>query len=157
DVTVVVLVPGMGDEVQAIKAGIMEIADIFVVNKSDQPGAEQVAREAAEEHKPVVKTVATEGAGIAELLEASESTGKASRRFGLGTISIDHLGIAVNSLDDAAKFYERLGLTVAHRETVAAEKVDVAMLPVGESRIELLESCDPAGPIGKFVEKRGPG
>ena len=45
DITVVILVPGMGDDVQSIKAGIMEIADIFVINKSDQPGAERVERE----------------------------------------------------------------------------------------------------------------
>ena len=45
DVTVVVLVPGMGDDVQAIKAGIMEIADVFVINKADQPGADRLERE----------------------------------------------------------------------------------------------------------------
>ena len=76
-VTVVVLVPGMGDDVQAIKAGILEIADIFAINKSDQPGAERVERELqamlslADGSKPaIVKTVATTGAGIAELLAA---------------------------------------------------------------------------------------
>ena len=45
DVTVVVLVPGMGDDIQAIKAGLMEIADIFVINKADRPGADQTQRE----------------------------------------------------------------------------------------------------------------
>jgi len=76
-VTVVVLVPGMGDDVQAIKAGILEIADIFAINKSDQPGAERVEQELqamlslADGRKPaIVKTVATTGAGIAELLAA---------------------------------------------------------------------------------------
>ena len=60
-------------------------------------------------------------------------------------------------LDDAIAFYESLGLAVAHRETVATEKVDVAMLPVGDSRIELLEPTAPDSPIAKFLEKRGPG
>ena len=77
DITVVILVPGMGDDVQTIKAGIMEIADIFVINKSDHEGAERVEKEiralqslAEREDRwtpPVVKTVATEGKGVAEL------------------------------------------------------------------------------------------
>ena len=80
DVTVVILVPGMGDDVQTIKAGIMEIADIFVINKSDREGAERVEREIramqslATRHgnwiPPIVKTVASEGAGVAELAKA---------------------------------------------------------------------------------------
>jgi LAO/AO transport system kinase len=77
DITVVMLVPGMGDDVQTIKAGIMEIADIFVINKSDREGAERVEREIramqslATRHDgwvpPVVKTVASEGKGVEEL------------------------------------------------------------------------------------------
>jgi LAO/AO transport system kinase len=79
DVTVVILVPGMGDDVQTIKAGIMEIADIFVINKSDREGAERVEREIramqslATRHDhwtpPIVKTVASEGVGTKELAE----------------------------------------------------------------------------------------
>ncbi len=82
DVTIVVLVPGMGDDVQTIKAGIMEIADIFVINKSDREGAERVEREIramqslAVRHDdwipPIVKTVASEGTGIVELVAAIE-------------------------------------------------------------------------------------
>jgi LAO/AO transport system kinase len=77
DVTVLILVPGMGDDVQTIKAGIMEIADIFVINKSDREGADRVEREIRAMQSlaprkdrwtpPVVKTVASEGKGIAEL------------------------------------------------------------------------------------------
>ena len=77
DITVVILVPGMGDDVQTIKAGIMEIADIFVINKSDREGAERVEREILAMQTlasrgdgwtpPIVKTVANEGKGIAEL------------------------------------------------------------------------------------------
>src|SRR6185295_5507419 len=70
---------------------------------------------------------------------------------------IDHLGIAVSALDSAIAFYEALGLSVTHRETVAAEKVNVAMMPAGDSRIELLEPTGPDSPITKFLEKRGPG
>lgn len=79
DITVVILVPGMGDDVQSIKAGIMEIADIFVINKSDHDGAERVEREiralqslAARAEgwtPPIVKTVASEAKGIEELAE----------------------------------------------------------------------------------------
>ena len=82
DITIVILVPGMGDDVQTIKAGIMEIADIFVINKSDRDGAEHVEREIralqslATRHDgwtpPIVKTVASEGKGIVELAEAIE-------------------------------------------------------------------------------------
>ena len=77
NITVVILVPGMGDDVQTIKAGIMEIADIFVINKSDREGAERVEREIralqslAMRHDgwtpPIVKTVASEAKGIDEL------------------------------------------------------------------------------------------
>jgi LAO/AO transport system kinase len=80
DVTVVILVPGMGDDVQTIKAGIMEIADIFVINKSDHEGAERVEREiralqslamrADNWTPPVVKTVATDGQGVPDLASA---------------------------------------------------------------------------------------
>ena len=80
DVTVVILVPGMGDDVQTIKAGIMEIADIFVINKSDHDGAERVEREIralqslAVRHDgwtpSIVKTVAIEGGGVKELAAA---------------------------------------------------------------------------------------
>ncbi|HEY6306376.1 MAG TPA: methylmalonyl Co-A mutase-associated GTPase MeaB [Candidatus Angelobacter sp.] len=80
DITVVILVPGMGDDVQTIKAGIMEIADIFVINKSDREGADRVEREirgmqslAVRGDKwtpPIVKTVAVEGKGVPELATA---------------------------------------------------------------------------------------
>jgi len=80
DTTVVILVPGMGDDVQTIKAGIMEIADVFVINKSDRDGAERVEREIRamqtlsirkdEWVPPIVKTVASEGHGIADLAKA---------------------------------------------------------------------------------------
>jgi LAO/AO transport system kinase len=165
-VTIVVLVPGMGDDVQAIKAGIMEIADIFAINKSDQPGADQVEREIqmmlslADGRQPaIVKTVATESKGIDELLEAVRKTSRSvvSARIQNSPVSIDHLGIAVNSLQEAEAFYESLGLEVTHHESIPTEKVNVALLPAGDSRIELLEPAAPDSPISKFLEKRGPG
>ncbi len=226
DVTVVVLVPGMGDDVQAIKAGIMEIADVFVVNKADQPGADSLEREILAVQglstrpdgwvPPIVRAVATENQGIGETLVAirsflSRPTSKdravsnwtlrlremlrerlmgrfanidflaaaaevAARRCDPYTIvhswmkkagmktagsdkfEIDHLGVAVRSLDGALAFYEKqLGFAVSLRETVAQEKVNVAMLPAGPSRIELLEASEPDSVIAKFIEKRGEG
>jgi LAO/AO transport system kinase len=81
DVSIVVLVPGTGDDVQALKAGIMEIADIFVVNKADREGADRLVSSVesnlalhayadGEWRPPIVKTVATTGQGVAELVEA---------------------------------------------------------------------------------------
>ncbi len=71
---------------------------------------------------------------------------------------IDHLGIAVRSLDQALQFYQdQLGFTVSLREAVPAEKVSVAMLPAGGPRIELLEASSPDSTIGKFIDKRGEG
>jgi LAO/AO transport system kinase len=96
DVSIVVLVPGLGDEVQALKAGIMEIADIFVVNKADREGAERVVSEIesmlslATSHGPspvIVRTVASEDRGIPDVLLAigdfrrqAESSGLLARR-----------------------------------------------------------------------------
>jgi LAO/AO transport system kinase len=96
DTTVVLLAPGMGDGVQAAKAGILEVADVFVVNKADRDGAAQAARELRHmiglgEHGawtvPVLRTVASQGEGIAELLAAldahrswSDASGERERR-----------------------------------------------------------------------------
>ena len=71
--------------------------------------------------------------------------------------TIDHLGIAVKSLAAARAFYEKLGLEVVGEEVVEHEKVRIAMLPVGESRLELLEATDPDSPIARFIAKRGEG
>ena len=227
DVSVVVLVPGLGDEVQALKAGIMEIADVFVVNKADREGVDRVVAEiesmlslATGEGQPapqILQTVATEDRGVAELWRAVEafrarSAGSgllAERRraqlrrqleetvqavllarareraltpeelekkldrlaartvdplaaaaevmkgMGLGREwKIDHLGIAVPSLAEAVKAYEALGFTVQSTEEVPTERVRVAFLPVGESRLELLEPTDPGSVIAKFLQKR---
>jgi GTPase len=168
DVVLVVLVPGMGDDVQAFKAGIMEIADVFVINKADHPGVAQIENEIrglqSVGHRadgwvpPIVRTVATDGVGIDELVAAVERARGLRKVKPAGRIRIDHLGIAVRSVDEALKFYAgQLGMVVALRESVAQEKVMAAMLPAGESRIELLEATETDSAIGRFVEKRGEG
>jgi LAO/AO transport system kinase len=173
DVTVLVLVPGMGDEVQSLKAGVMEIADIFVVNKSDRGGAEVVEQEIVAMQglaagnvgwiPPVVRTVATTGEGVQELMEtvqrcAAEKSGRRVRASATaGGLRLDHLGVAVKSIAAARGFYEALGLVVSREETVEHEKVKTAMLPLGECRIELLEATEEDSTIGKFVAKRGEG
>lgn len=250
DVSIVVLVPGMGDSIQAIKAGIMEIADIFVINKAERDGVEQTERELiallemAERpdgwKPPIIRTVATENRGIAELAEAIELYGKFLRtqnaarqrraaiaetrivellrdkllKRALENLSADrlqqlatqvvsrerdpysivdemlsslsdsqdrekmpanqikqaamnqtdapqkinHLGVAVTSLGDALSFWrDALGLDLKEIEVVEEQGVRVAMLPIGESRIELLEATGSETPVGKFIAKRGAG
>jgi LAO/AO transport system kinase len=183
DVLVLVLVPGMGDEVQSLKAGVMEVADVFAVNKSDRGGAELVEGEILAMQSlraerggwvpPVVRTVATSGEGVKGLMEAvrrafvakagsgaGEGPRPKIRRRGTrggGSPVLDHLGVAVRSIAVARGFYEALGLMVTHEETVEHEQVKTAMLPVGQSRIELLEATQEDSTIGRFLAKRGEG
>ncbi len=70
---------------------------------------------------------------------------------------IDHLGIAVKSLASAKAIYEKLGLSVSPEETVEHEQVRLVMVPVGESRLELLEPTSESSPVAKFIAKRGEG
>jgi len=73
-------------------------------------------------------------------------------------MKINHLGIATKGIDEALKFWsDALGLENVHTEIVQDQKVKVAMLPIGESRVELLEPTDDDSPISKFLEKRGGG
>jgi LAO/AO transport system kinase len=187
DVTMLVLVPGMGDEVQSLKAGIMEIADIFVVNKADQDGADRAEREIVAMQAlgkqrprqgievwlpPVVRTVATTGEGVDKLIAQIErfvAAGPPSRRSAVakpvaGSVQslmdhpqLDHIGIAVRSIAEARGFYASLGIPTAHEETVEHEQVKTAMLPLGGMRIELLEPTAEDSTIGRFLAKRGPG
>jgi LAO/AO transport system kinase len=99
DVTLVVLVPGMGDDVQSLKAGIMEIADVFVINKADRPGADVLERELhaslslSEDGKrpPIVRTVAPEGQGIPELMRAVEEVPRKDRRAELWRLRLGEM------------------------------------------------------------------
>ena len=73
-------------------------------------------------------------------------------------LKIDHLGIAVNSIDAGKKFWtDILGLDFEGTETVTEQKVTTAFFPVGESEVELLESTDPDGPVAKYIGKKGEG
>jgi len=72
-------------------------------------------------------------------------------------IRIDHLGIAVKSIQAARGFYEELGLSITHEETVEHEQVYTAMIPIYDSRIELLEPTSEDSPVGRFLKKRGEG
>ena len=259
DITVVILVPGMGDDVQTIKAGIMEIADVFVINKSDRDGAERVEREiralqslaVRSDHwiPPIVKTVASARVGIKELAAAisayethlqkeslilqkkiqnwqdrllemlreallegarkllengaaagyaaeiaehkrdpyelvEEIVGKMEPCFRGGTgigappsgsasgtpaptlnarrgdsamPRIDHIGVAVKSLAAAKAIYEKLELSISPEEVIEAEQVRVVMVPLGESRLELLEPTSEDSVIAKFIALRGEG
>jgi LAO/AO transport system kinase len=227
DVSLVVLVPGLGDEVQTLKAGIMEIADAFVVNKADRDGVERLVAEIEAmlslspeggDAPPLVRTVATESRGVAELLdvveglhrrfeesgtlarrrrarlhrqlegavrerlmshvfrhvvapdEVEETVGRMARRevdpqtvaaeivgragIEAGGMAIDHLGVAVASLDEAVKAWKALGFSVADVHEVPTEKVRAAFIPAGEARFELLEPTDPGSVIARFLEKR---
>lgn len=138
DVTVVVLVPGMGDDVQTIKAGIMEIADVFAINKSDRPGAQRVERELtamlsisqrADGWKPpIVQTVATEGKGVDEMWAAAESYLAYLKEKGLlaGKKAANWRGRLVELLRD--RLLERLALSgerlSAYGARIAAREVD---------------------------------
>jgi len=185
DVVAVVLVPGMGDSIQSLKAGVLEIASVFALNKADREGIERLEQEIGEmlglsaaasaggDVPAIVRTVATEGAGVRELLAALDrcaSTKKlepAERVEGphqaqevLGGFArpvLDHMGIAVRSIAEAAKVYEVLGAPVSEIEEVAQERVRVQMLQVGESRIELLEATEADSAVGRFLARRGEG
>ncbi|HAF25379.1 MAG TPA: methylmalonyl Co-A mutase-associated GTPase MeaB [Blastocatellia bacterium] len=129
DISVVVLVPGMGDDIQTIKAGIMEIGDIFVINKADREGVNATEKEleallslATHEdswHPAIVKTVATEGKGIQELAEAIESY----RSFHLQTKSADGRRRAIARWRILELLRERL-ISQTLESDSASEKLD---------------------------------
>ncbi|MFN8812679.1 MAG: methylmalonyl Co-A mutase-associated GTPase MeaB [Acidobacteriota bacterium] len=160
-IVAVLLVPGQGDEIQAIKAGIMEIADLFVINKADHPGADKLYREIEMEihgERPILKAVASTGDGIPAVWACLAALPRRHPTALPPSFPIDHLGIAVANIDEALRFYQgALGMAEPTRETVASERVHVAMLPAGSSRLELLEPFGPDGPVAKFLRERGPG
>ena len=198
DVVVVVMVPGLGDEIQSIKAGILEIGDVYAVNKSDLPGADRTAHELrAVLAAPVLMVSAATGDGIDELIQSvsllAQTAGQKKRLpgsvtdilssaafgrpaagqkerskdrpfefkegpFKMNALKIDHIGVAVKSLEEGLAFYENtLGIKSQGVEEVAEQKVKVAFLPCGDSELELLESTDPEGAVARFIEKNGEG
>ena len=176
DVVAVVLVPGMGDGVQALKAGVLEIADVYVLNKADREGIDRLEQEmqavlglsSATDTRPVLRTVATTGEGVAALADAlTDARRNAAHRLlpdsALPNLPLhetpvlDHLGIAVESIEAALSLYRALGVPLLGTEAIAQERVRVAMLALGTSRMELLEPTEPDSPVGRFLAKRGPG
>jgi methylmalonyl-CoA epimerase len=75
----------------------------------------------------------------------------------MNTSQIDHIGIAVKNIEEAAKLYTDLGLKIEGTEVVESQKVKVAFIGIGQSRIELLESTAPDGNVAKFIEAKGEG
>jgi len=181
DMVAVVLVPGMGDSIQSLKAGVLEIASVYVLNKADAPGIERLESEigemlglsaivsAGKAAPPVLKTVATTGEGVGELLAVLDSLplkprpalqSRSSEAAALSAVPgaiLDHLGIAVRSLKDSQSLYAALGVAVSGIEEVPHERVRVAMLAVGDSRIELLEPTADDSAVAKFLARRGEG
>jgi LAO/AO transport system kinase len=153
DINVVVQAPGMGDDVQAIKAGILEIADVFVVNKADQPGAARVEQElhaafslAEGPQPPIVLTVATEGKGLAKLLDVLSQLPLADR-------SRDRQGALVpwpdaTILHHAVAFYARPGMHVRH---VRVPNLAAAAAELGAAGGSLLNQPPESGPVHLYV------
>ncbi|MDQ7841584.1 MAG: methylmalonyl Co-A mutase-associated GTPase MeaB [bacterium] len=235
DTVVVVSAPGLGDGVQALKAGVMEIGDVFVVNKADRPEADRAVNDLrmvlamAPEgawRPPVLPTVATTGEGVAEVLGAVSSHARYLEQSGAlaarrkarwrrevvravearlraqtmggaavasldelvelvasgqldtrgaalrlldagrdaaggaasGSVRVDHIGVAVRSITEAARFYrEALGLRGGPSEQLPAQGVTMVFFAAGGTRIELLEPLTSEGPIARFLERRGEG
>jgi LAO/AO transport system kinase len=157
DVSIVTLVPGTGDDVQALKAGIMEIADIFVINKADREGADRLMSSVesnlalhnygtGEWRPPVLKTVATTGAGISELVAAiaqfrahSDGVQAARRRtrseFRLRELVshrfMDHLEREVLAAGELASMVDRIAARELDPYTAANELLSRALSPTG--------------------------
>ncbi len=224
DTVLVATPPGLGDEIQAAKAGVLEIAHVLVVSKADLPGADRVEAQllSAVElgptegwRPPVVRVSALTGEGMPKLMEALtahrreletsgrramelaararrrvdllasrlslERMGKAAREtaarrvaagdadpytvamelveaLGSATgVAVDHIGVAVPSLEHGLRLYRGLGLELAGVEEVPEQGVRVAFLPAGGTRIELLEPLNDESPIARHLARRGPG
>ncbi len=224
DTVVLASPPGLGDEIQAAKAGVMEIAHVLAVTKADLPGADRTVAqlEAALElapregwTPPVVRVSAVTGEGVAALVEAlrrhretaveparaalgrrrarrrverlaarlvleragDRALDRAAERVASGAAdpytaamelvetlaaagtepALDHLGIAVRSIEEGARLYRALGFEVEGTETVPEQGVTVAFIPAGGTRIELLEPFGEGSPVGRHIERRGPG
>jgi len=194
DVVVVLSVPGLGDDIQIAKAGLLEIGDIYAVNKCDLPGADMIAVElraalhtGAEDMSrdyPIILVSAEKGTGLEELFAAIdevfkslEAAGEIVLRRGLRIsggmrtsfnsitggnkmkcLNIDHIGVAVKSLEEAAEFYENvLGIKRTGIEQVDEQQVKVMFLPCGDCEVELLQSTSEGSAVDRFIAKNGEG
>ncbi len=163
DVCIVTAVPGTGDDVQALKAGVMEIADIFVVNKADREGAGEAAaaieallsldeRPGPTRRPPVLLVVGTTGAGVPELVAAvahhrtAEGDGPRARLRartewrlrGLRQGRLDHVGIVTDDEAGSLAFFEgELGLAAGASEDVQSQGVRVRFIDTGDGKLEL--------------------
>ena len=183
DTVVVTLVPGTGDEIQALKAGIMEIGDVFVVNKADLPGADQAvasleahlalaAQPAGTWHPPVLSTVGTSGEGIVDLVnmlerfradaaatvEERRRAREKRHRVETTMATLDHVGIAVGDDTRSFDFFtDALALSAGPVEDVAGQRVRVRFIETAGASLELVEASDSGSPVAGFLSRRGPG
>jgi LAO/AO transport system kinase len=144
----VVLVPGMGDEIQAIKAGIMEVADLFIINKADRDGADQVEREiegmkslsmVRDWDPPIVRTIAQQGDGVPELLALVQEHGRWLRAHG---------GLARKARERARLRFESLLAEASVRRAKAQagpERVEVAIQGIAD------RTLDPYSAVGDIL------
>ncbi len=175
DLSIVIVAPGAGDDVQAMKAGVMEIADVFVVNKADREGADHAAasiegvlalRSWNDTWKPpVLRTVATTGDGVEAVIAAIDtfreqsapalSTRRRTRAVH-ADVQLDHVGVAVRDAAQVAELFARLfGLASRAPETVAEHRIQ--FVGAGSASLELVEALTPDSPIAKFLGARGQG
>jgi LAO/AO transport system kinase len=179
DVTLVIAAPGAGDDVQALKAGIMEIGDIYVVNKADREGADRAAgaieamlglqdRDERTWRPPVLKTIATSGDGVAALVDvvdrfiaergATIAERRARRETGrdmpqAAAPVIDHIGVAVRDAEPfAAMLYALFGLETGAPETLGVHLLRFA--DTGTSAVELVQPLTADSPVSKFLAAR---
>lgn len=137
DVTVLVLVPGMGDDIQAIKAGVMEIADIYVINKADHAGVDRTEVEIRAELSPgapILRTIAIEASGVAELLDAIDGY-KSSRTR--PDFAGDPVGVALQALEEA------LGSSHLQHVTVRVSDFDAVVNTLKKNGASLSEAPEP--------------
>jgi LAO/AO transport system kinase len=181
DVVIVVVVPGTGDDIQALKAGVMEAGDVFVVNKADRDGAE-LATAAIQSmlaldqrgDRPwpprVLTAVATAGQGLDELFELlftfereAEAVIQArrARRAPAGArtgLALDHIGIAAHDAATILEFLETsLGLVGGVAEDLPAAGVRVRFLEARGAALEIVEPLGDQSPVARFLAARGPG
>ncbi len=165
DLTLAVTAPGLGDSVQAAKAGLFEIAELVVVNQGDRPGAEaHAASWRSMRSGPVLVTTATTGAGVRELVaEAERALAARPGKPRVGrpiALRLHHVGIATPDSSEGAALWESL-LGLEEREFHEVPEFSVVARFVapdgGGAQLELVEPTDPESPVRRFLERRGAG
>jgi LAO/AO transport system kinase len=181
DVTVVTLLPGAGDQVQALKAGLMEIADVFAINKSDLPGATELADdvkaslaldESADlgaQMPDVLLVSAARGEGIAELVDALDRARRTAVREPLGqargvgapsrsgpTVAVDHVALASPAAGPLVALLRQVfNLTVSEPEILPEHQVTVSFAQTGGATVEIVSPTGPGSPLEAFLARRG--